>query len=175
MKRLITYIRLVSSLLLLGASACDYIHDDTLPPCEFRLHYVYDYNMKFADAFQHEVDQVSLFICDDQGTFLRQRQIEGDELKANDIRLDLPPGTYYLVSWAGLDEGTYQLPQLTPGTSPVEDIRVRTLRRLDGTHRANCTPFGTASTPSSSPALPTRATPSVWPKTPTNCVSYSKT
>lgn len=134
MKRFIkTYTRLISSLLLLGASACDYIHDDSLPPCEFRLHYVYDYNMKFADAFQHEVDQVTLFICDDQGVFLQQRQIEGDELKTNDIRLDLSPGTYHLVSWAGLDDGTYRLPQLIPGTSSVEDIRVRTLRQPDGT------------------------------------------
>ena len=42
---------LIGAALLLGVPACDWIHDDSLPPCEFRLHYVYDYNMKFADAF----------------------------------------------------------------------------------------------------------------------------
>ena len=28
--------------------ACDWIHDDSLPLCEFRLYFKYDYNMKFA-------------------------------------------------------------------------------------------------------------------------------
>ena len=83
-----------TALLVAGAAACDYIHDDSLEPCEYRLHFVYDYNMKFADAFQHEVSKVSLFLCDDKGNFLMQRQIEGDELKANNVKLDLEPGTY---------------------------------------------------------------------------------
>ncbi|WP_297907297.1 FimB/Mfa2 family fimbrial subunit [uncultured Parabacteroides sp.] len=116
-----------------GLNACDWIRDDSLPPCEYRLRFVYDYNMKFADAFQHEVDQVTLFLCDQQGTFIESRHIEGDELKANNVRLDLAPGTYYLVSWAGLDKQTYTPPQLTPGSSTIQDIRVRTLRNTDNT------------------------------------------
>ena len=87
-----------TALLVAGAAACDYIHDDSLEPCEYRLHFVYDYNMKFADAFQHEVSKVSLFLCDDKGNFLMQRQIEGDELKANNVKLDLEPGTYYALT-----------------------------------------------------------------------------
>ena len=39
--------------LSVGLYACDWIHDDSLPLCEFRLYFKYDYNMKFADAFQH--------------------------------------------------------------------------------------------------------------------------
>ncbi|WP_287619757.1 FimB/Mfa2 family fimbrial subunit [Parabacteroides sp.] len=124
---------LIGAVLLLGVPACDWIHDDSLPPCEFRLHYVYDYNMKFADAFQHEVDRVSLFICDQDGNFLSQRLIEGAELKENDIRLDLEPGTYQLLSWAGLHDESYELPEPVPGKSTVRDIRVRTRRNTDGT------------------------------------------
>ena len=122
-----------SALALAGLVACDYIHDDSLQPCEYRLHFVYDYNMKFADAFQHEVSKVSLFLCDDKGNFLMQRQIEGDELKANNVKLDLEPGTYYALTWAGLDEGSYEWPQLTPGSSTIQDIKVRTLRNDDAT------------------------------------------
>ena len=48
---------LAFSLLL---AACSFVHE-VLPPCEHYLHFVYDYNMKFADAWQHEADQVSLF------------------------------------------------------------------------------------------------------------------
>ena len=35
--------------LSVGLYACDWIHDDSLPLCEFRLYFKYDYNMKFAE------------------------------------------------------------------------------------------------------------------------------
>ncbi len=57
-------VKSIGALALTGLAACDYIHDDSLQPCEYRLHFVYDYNMKFADAFQHKVDRATLFICD---------------------------------------------------------------------------------------------------------------
>ena len=76
--------------LSVGLYACDWIHDDSLPLCEFRLYFKYDYNMKFADAFQHEVDFVTLFFCDQEGNFLFQRRIEKSELdERNSIALDM--------------------------------------------------------------------------------------
>lgn len=60
--------RSIGALALLGLAACDYIHDDSLPLCEYRLRFVYDYNMKYADAFPNEVTKAALFICDDKGT-----------------------------------------------------------------------------------------------------------
>ena len=124
-----------------GLAACEYIHDDSLAPCEYRLRFVYDYNMKFADAFQHEVTRAALFICDDKGTFIERRDIEGTELKANNVVMDLEPGTYTLLTWAGLDDGSYTWPDLTPGTSTVEDIKVRTLREADGTQPRELEPL----------------------------------
>ena len=120
---------LIGAALLLGVPACDWIHDDSLPPCEFRLHYVYDYNMKFADAFRHEVNQVSLFICDQDGNFLSQRLIEGAELKTNDIRLDLEPGTYQLLSWADCERTRTHGPNSLPGNPPARHTRARPPRR----------------------------------------------
>lgn len=113
-------------------ASCESIYD-SLPPCECRVHFVYDYNMKFADAFQHEVTKAALFICDERGNFLQRRDIEGAELKANSIALNLEPGTYRLLTWAGLDDSSYEWPELTPGTSDIEEIRVKTLRTADGT------------------------------------------
>lgn len=113
-------------------ASCESIYD-SLPPCECRVHFVYDYNMKFADAFQHEVTKAALFICDDRGKFLQRRDIEGSELKANSIALNLEPGTYRLLTWAGLDDSSYEWPELTPGVSTIEEIRVKTLRTADGT------------------------------------------
>lgn len=121
---------------LLGMAACDYIYDDSLPLCEYRLHFKYDYNMKFADAFQHEVDQVILFFCDQAGNFLYQRQIKQSEMTNGSIALDLEPGTYQVVTWAGILPDSYELPELTAGTSTVKDIKIRTLRANDGTQPA---------------------------------------
>lgn len=134
MRRILNRIaKILGMLMLTGFTACDYMHDGPLPPCEYRLHFVYDYNMKFADAFQHEVTKASLFICDERGIFISQRDLEGDELKANNVILDFEPGTYYLLTWAGLDNDSYEWPELIPGTSTVQEIRVRTVRNADAT------------------------------------------
>ena len=125
-------IRSIGVLALTWLASCESIYD-SLPPCECRVHFVYDYNMKFADAFQHEVTKAALFICDERGNFLQRRDIEGSELKANDIVLNLDPGTYQLLTWAGLDDRSYEWPELTPSTSDIEEIRVKTLRTADGT------------------------------------------
>lgn len=138
--------------LSVGLYACDWIHDDSLPLCEFRLYFKYDYNMKFADAFLHEVDFVTLFFCDQEGNFLFQRRIEKSELdERNSIALDMEPGTYQVVTWAGLDKG------VTHGTT------LPRRRRLSGGRKTSryvpcarpirhsptsCTRFGIASIPS---------------------------
>lgn len=127
--------------LLTTLAGCDYIHDDSLARCEYRLHFVYDYNMKFADAFQHEVSQAALFICDAQGHFLARRDISGAELKANNIVMDLEPGTYLALTWAGLDTDSYTWPDLTPGSSTIDEIKVKTLRETDGSQPDELTPL----------------------------------
>ena len=123
--------------LSVGLYACDWIHDDSLPLCEFRLYFKYDYNMKFADAFQHEVDFVTLFFCDQEGNFLFQRRIEKSELdERNSIALDMEPGTYQVVTWAGLDKGSYAWNDPAEASRAVEraqDVKVRTLREDDTT------------------------------------------
>lgn len=134
MKRIYTtLIKSISALALTGLAACDYIHDDSLEPCEYSLRFVYDYNMKFADAFQHEVNKAALFICDNNGVFIRKQEIADPEIKKNSFKLDLEPGTYQLLTWAGLDNGSYQWPDPVPGSSTIEEIRVRTLREADNT------------------------------------------
>ena len=136
-----TFMKSIGALALTGLAACEYIHDDSLPLCEYRLRFVYDYNMKFADAFQQEVSKVALFICDGKGTFIERRDIEGSELKANNVVMDLEPGSYVLLTWAGLDDGSYEWPDLTPGASTVEDIRVRTLREANQTQPRKLEPL----------------------------------
>lgn len=128
-----------------GLYACDWIHDDSLPLCEFRLYFKYDYNMKFADAFQHEVDYVTLFFCDQEGNFLFQRRIEKSELDEwNSIALDMEPGTYQVVTWAGLDKGSYAWDdpaEESQAVGRVRDVKVRTLREDDTTQPSELRPL----------------------------------
>ena len=101
--------------------------------------------MKFADAFQHEVDFVTLFFCDQEGNFLFQRRIEKSELdERNSIALDMEPGTYQVVTWAGLDKGSYawndpaETRRLSGGR---QDVKVRTLREPIRHSPTSCTRF----------------------------------
>ena len=126
--------QLIAAIALCGLAACDWIHDDSLPLCEYRLTFKYDYNMKFADAFPHEVNQVTLFFFDQAGTYLYQQTVnQADMIDGSSISLDLEPATYQLLTWAGLKERSYEWPDLTAGVSTVEDVKVRTLREADAT------------------------------------------
>ena len=75
-------------LLLTGLSSCDYIHDD-IDPCKHYFRFAYTYNMKFADAFTHEMinqekaKNVRLYIFDKEGSYLQTKLFEGETLQTN--------------------------------------------------------------------------------------------
>lgn len=102
----------VWALLTLGLVSCEYIHED-LKPCDHYLHFSYSHNMKFADAFQHELvcqqtaKTAELFIFDEDGKFLSSQSLSTETLQENRIRLNLDPGNYKLLAWAGLNDTDY--------------------------------------------------------------------
>lgn len=146
MKRIIpTILKEASKLLLLtvlaGAMAsCDSILDFEQGDCtvEYRVKFKYDYNMKYANAFANEVKTVTLYAFDDNGNFVYQRTEEGDILKADDYSMivDIEPGDYHLIAWAGLSEKSFAIPLMVPGKSDIEDLTVKT-NRLSGTRAAD--------------------------------------
>lgn len=82
--------------------------------------------MEFADAFPSQVNDVMLFIFDDDGRFISSLQDSGPHLDAGyRMPLQLVPGHYQLVAWAGLltDTDCYNLNcDLQRGTSTVDDL-----------------------------------------------------
>lgn len=91
------------ALLALAAMAsCEYIHDDLEPcPSGLRLTFEYDYNLQRADMFADHVGDVTVYLFDENGSFLTSRSEHGDALAADgyEMHFDLPPGRYqYLVS-----------------------------------------------------------------------------
>lgn len=109
------------------ATSCDSILGEEDVDCslEYRVKFKYDYNMKYADAFSNEVKSVTLFAFDDNGKFVYQRTEQGDILAADDYSMpvEVEPGDYHLVSWAGLEgEESFSIPVLSQGTSTIDDL-----------------------------------------------------
>ncbi|MDE5713608.1 MAG: FimB/Mfa2 family fimbrial subunit [Muribaculaceae bacterium] len=104
-------------ILALSLSSCESVFDDGLPECrtQHRLTFIYDYNMKFADAFNSEVNSVNVWAFDRHGTPVWKSQASGEALRNKDFYIDIPlePGNYDFVAWCGLDNN--------PGFSLLSD------------------------------------------------------
>ncbi|MCD8310237.1 MAG: FimB/Mfa2 family fimbrial subunit, partial [Prevotellaceae bacterium] len=79
----------------------------------------YDYNMKYADAFAHEVEWVTLYLVDSGGRVAWQKTERGDALSEDGyvMDVDVDPGEYDLLVWGGTtDNGSFSIPQSTVAT-----------------------------------------------------------
>lgn len=117
-------------------ASCNNILDNGYGDCtvEYRVKFKYDYNMKKADAFANEVKSVTLYAFDDEGKFVYQRTEQGDMLAVEDYSMpvEVEPGDYHLVSWAGLEgENSFAVPVLTEGVSTIDELKCR-MNRIYG-------------------------------------------
>lgn len=146
MKRIISVIRNnFGKMMLLGVTAgfmasCNSVLDFNEGDCtyQYKVKFKYDYNMKYADAFHSLVSTVTLYAFDQSGKFVYQKTDEGAQLKPETYAMtldNLTPGTYHFVTWAGLDNQSFAVPLLTPGTSTLTDLTVKT-RRVKSASRA---------------------------------------
>lgn len=87
-------------------ASCDNAIYDGLNPCPngVRLRFVYDYNMEFANSFHKKVDCVTLYVYDEQGSYVATYTETTDVLADENYRmtLDLEKGNYRLVAYGGL-------------------------------------------------------------------------
>lgn len=105
---------------MLVFNACDDAVYDYEGDCSvnYRVKFRYDYNMKFADAFAHEVNSVTLYLLDSVGQVVWQRTEDGTALASEDyaMTVDVKPGKYDLLAWCGTtDKGSFTIPQTTVG------------------------------------------------------------
>lgn len=139
------------SLLLLAAVCClmsscdnmvyDYEGDCSVPPVPsvtYRIKFRYDKNLKWADAFAHEVKSVHLYAFDKEGTLVWHRSERGDALAADDyaMTLDVPAGDYRLVAWCGLDNDgehaeSFTVPEVREGVTRIEQLKCSLNRMHD--------------------------------------------
>lgn len=97
--------------LMLSMSACDSIIYRDLDPCELEISYKFDYNILFADAFTSQVKRVDLFIFDENGQSVASPiRVEGNPFEEGFSHpLNLAPGKYTFVAWAGLYDRSYSI------------------------------------------------------------------
>lgn len=109
--------------------ACDGLIYEDEGDCSvtYRVRFRYDWNMKFADAFASEVESVTLYLLDADGKIVWQRTEQGEALASEGyaMTVDVAPGTYDLLAWAGTaDKGSFPA---VAGAATREEL-TRTLR-----------------------------------------------
>ncbi len=128
---------------LLGA--CDSAIYDEEGDCDihYRLKFVFDYNMLFADAFPSQVHSAGVYAFDAAtGLFAWERRESGESLDREGYLMNLDglkPGKYRVIAWCGLDNAhidaakpeSFTLPRLTPGVSTIDDLKCRLERDRD--------------------------------------------
>lgn len=69
----------------------------------YKVKFRFDKNMVFADAFHVEVNEVTLYIIDENGKVVWQKHESGDALHSEGYLMDVPvsPGKYTVLAWAG--------------------------------------------------------------------------
>lgn len=100
--------------------SCDSVIYDYEGDCSvnYKVRFRYDYNMKYANAFAHEVNSVTLYVLDKDNNIVWQRTEAGDALAKEDYEMtvEVDPGEYSLMAWCGTtDKGSFTIPQTTKG------------------------------------------------------------
>lgn len=84
--------------------SCDNAIFDGEGDCSVRYHvsFTYDMNMKFANAFAHEVKSLTLYVYDTSGNLVTSKTESGEALAQPDYTMDIDvaPGKYNLLVWA---------------------------------------------------------------------------
>jgi hypothetical protein len=97
----------------LNLAGCGLVYDDEedcveAEPTSYTVRFRYDMNMKFADAFAHEVHSVQLYVLDDHNNLVwKGEEHDHPTLEAEGYEMTIPaekitPGnSYNLLAWCG--------------------------------------------------------------------------
>lgn len=129
----------LAAVLPFAFTSCESIYDyegDCTP--KHKIRFVYDRNLKWADAFPSEVKSVNLYVFDEEGLFVKEYLGRGEALSEPGylMDIDLPAGeTYTFVAWCGLyNEGaekeSFTVEEPVAGVTKLEDFvcRMNTLQ-----------------------------------------------
>lgn len=115
----------------MGLTSCDSLIFEDEGDCsvKYKMRFVYDMNLKWADAFASEVHSVNLYVFDSDRRFVKEYAVAGEVLSqpGYTMELDLPAGDYYFVGWCGLDNDgvmmeSFTVPAPEPGVTTLDEL-----------------------------------------------------
>ena len=120
----------VFAVCICGFSGCSLVNEDLDEcPANLSIRFVYDYNLKFSNAFPHEVKSVYVWAFDESGAFVWSGSASGEALKYEDFKIETPlsGGTYDFVSWCGLQNNKdFDLATYTPASKEELEVKLKT-------------------------------------------------
>lgn len=139
----IVYLTAKTSLLLFSAlflfASC--IKDDLDEDCRIRVHFDYSHNMTSVNLFGEQVDKVTLYVFDENGTYMHEITEQGDHI-TNDYVMMVPlyNDKYQFVTFAQStkvtgDRANFTFPTLIPNKSKLSDLEAaiqRQASKFDG-------------------------------------------
>ena len=90
-----------------------------------------EYGSKYNDqSFANDLDNIILWVFDEKGVFIEKHTARSETLKQNDntMYLDMDPGNYKMVVWTGTADTRYEVTNMIPSTSTIEELKVRVAR-----------------------------------------------
>lgn len=119
---------------MLTLSSCSLINDES--DCVDSANvftFTYDRNLKFADAFASEVKSVSMLAFDLDGTLAYASRTPRTQLiDGNGLAVNLTPGEYDILVWAGNYDSHFNIPTPRVGQSKLSDFEC--LLKTDASH-----------------------------------------
>ena len=124
------FLSIITLFLLVFTSCDDNIIFEYEGDCtdKYYLQFVYDMNLKWADAFPSEVHSVNVYAFNEDGVFVKEFTAKDPAVGVPGYKmfLDLPAGKYKFVGWCGLDndvkDESFSVPVMTPGKSTYNDL-----------------------------------------------------
>lgn len=129
-KKIFTSVAVAAAAILAGG--CSLINEEPVKcPSYLKVRFKYDWNIKFGDAFAHEVKSVNVWAFDQQGNLVWSDAASGDQLKEEGFALEtgLLEGTYDFISWCGLEgNDCFDLATYTPASKEELEVKLQTLQ-----------------------------------------------
>lgn len=103
--------------------------------CSLSFSFNYSYNVLEANAYHKQVDFIHLFLFDEEGVFIDERELKAPFEVSSKFEWDMPSdGKYNIVAWGQKNapvDGGFVLPDLTVGMSRISDFNAYLNRKTE--------------------------------------------
>lgn len=100
--------------------------DECPPSIRYAMSFEYTNNTDGIDRFYEDVKKVNLFIFDKNGKFISTKEVVGPFEQNFNIPLDLPQGSYKIITWGNALEGDHTIipTNFVEGVTTIDQARI---------------------------------------------------